>query len=333
MLHPIRIQTEVFSHIRATLPAHVALVDIVADTLELSIDSTYRRIRGEKPLSIEELVKLAVRFKFSVDRLLSLETESYIFSGKLASAHDHVFEKWLQNSLEQFTFMAAYPNAHVYYMAKDLPLAHFFQTPELASFKFFFWQKSILQYNELKGAKFKMDKSDETSKALADKIVVAYNKIHSSEVWAVETINSSLRQIEYYYDAGIFESKADPLHLCDSLDRLVAHLESQAEEGIKFSIGKSPVAGNGQYFIYNNELIVGNNNVLADLGDVKITYLNHTSINYVSTRDTVFNEYQLRATLNMINKSEPLHTVNEKGRNAFFNRLRNVIDTTRQRIR
>jgi hypothetical protein len=229
--------------------------------------------------------------------------------------------------------MAAYPNAHVYYMAKDLPLSHFFQTPELASFKFFFWQKSILQYNELKGTKFRIDKSNEDSKALADKIVAAYNKIHSSEVWAVETMNSIIRQIEYYYDAGIFENKSDPVHLCDSLDRLVEHLDSQAEAGNKFPIGKSPVAGNGQYYIYNNELIVGNNNVLADLGDVKITYLNHSSINYVSTRDTIFNEYQLRAILNMINKSEPLHTVNEKGRNAFFNRLRTMIEAARQRVR
>ena len=327
----IPVQTEIFNLIKTALPPHLALVDAVAETLDLSNDSAYRRIRGEKPVTLEELAKLAQRFGFSIDRFLGLQSESYIFTGKLANAHDHVFDKWLENTLAQYEFMARHPYAHVYYMSKDLPVSHFFQTPELASFKFFFWQKSILQYHELRGVKYKLGLMSDYSKSLADKIVAVYNKIHSSEVWAVETINSVLRQIEYYNDAGIFENKTDSTHLCDSFEQLINHLERQAEEGSKFPFGKTPLKGNGNYFIYNNELIVGNNNVFADLGDVKITYLNHTSINYISTRDRVFNEYQLSATLNMINKSEPLHTVNEKGRNAFFNRLREKIDVTRRK--
>ena len=327
----IRVQTEIFNYIKTALPPHLALVDAVSECLELSNDSAYRRIRGEKPVTIDELAKLAQRYQFSVDRFLGLESESYIFTGKLANAHDHVFDKWLENSLAQFEFMAERPYAHVYYMAKDLPFAHFFQNPELASFKFFFWQKSVLQYHELRGLKYKLGVMNDYSKKLAEKIVTSYNKIHSSEVWALETINSILRQIEYYHEAGIFENKEDPGYLCDAFEELIAHLERQAEEGKKFAVGKSPVKGSGNYFMYNNELIVGNNNVLADLGEIKITYMNHTSINYISTRDRIFNEYHLSATLNMINKSEPLHTQNEKGRNAFFNKLRAKIDVTRKK--
>ena len=323
-----RVQTEIFAHIKASLSPHIALVDVVAEALELSNDSAYRRIRGEKPITLEEVSKLALRFGFSVDRFLSLDAESYIFSGKLANAHDHVFDKWMETSLAQYENMAKLPNAHVYYMAKDLPLSHFFQTPELASFKFFFWQKSVLQYQELRGVKFKLNLMNEYSKNLAEKIVHFYNKIHSSEIWALETINSILRQIEYYYTAGIFENKSDPTYLCEAVLSLVEHLEQQAEAGIKFPFGKQPTIGNGNYYIYNNELIVGNNNVLADLGEVKISYLNHSSINYVSTNDKVFNDYHLSATLNMIGKSEPLHTVNEKGRRLFFNGIREKIELT-----
>ena len=328
-----RVQTEIFNLIKAALPPHLALVDAVAEILDLSNDSAYRRIRGEKPVTLDELAKLSQRFGFSIDRFLGVDSESYIFTGKLANAHDHVFDKWLENSLAQFEYMAERPYAHIYYMAKDLPLSHFFQNPELASFKFFFWQKSVLQYHELRGVKYKLGVMSDYSKELASKIVASYNKIHSSEVWALETINSVLRQIEYYHEAGIFENQEDPGHLCDAFEQLLAHLERQAEEGMKFAYGSTPVKGNGKYFIYNNELIVGNNNVLADLGDVKITYMNHTSINYISTRDRIFNEYHLSATLNMINKSEPLHTVNEKGRNAFFNKLKAKVDATRQKTK
>ena len=326
-----RVQTEIFNHIKSALPPHLALVDVIAETLDLSNDSAYRRIRGEKPVSIDELAKLAHRFEFSIDRFLGLTGESYIFTGRLANTNDHIFDKWLENILAQFEFMAQRPYAHMYYMAKDLPLAHFFQNPELASFKFYFWQKSVLQYHELRGVKYKLNVMSDYSKELAEKIVSCYNKIHSSEVWAIDTINSVLRQIEYYHEAGVFENKGDPTHICDAFENLITHLERQAEEGKKFAVGKSPQKGNGNYFIYNNELIVGNNSVLADLGDVKISYLNHSSINYISTRDAVFNEYHLSATLNMLNKSEPLHSHNEKGRNAFFNKLRAKIDLTRKK--
>jgi hypothetical protein len=328
-----RVQTELFAYIKNELPPHLALVDAIAETLDLSNDSAYRRIRGEKPVTLEELSKLAQRFEFSIDRFLGLEAEHYIFSGKLANAHDHVFDKWLENSLKQFEFMASRPYAHVYYMAKDLPIPNLALVPNLASFKFFFWQKSVLQYHELRGVKYKLGIMDSYTNELADKMLATYNKIHSSELWAIESINSTLRQIEYYSEAGIFQNTSDPSHLCDALDAMTTHLERQAEEGMKFGFGKSPVKGNGSYFMYNNELILGNNNVLADLGEIKITYLNHSSINYVSTRDRVFNEYQLSAILNLIHKSEPLHTANEKGRNAFFNKLRARIDLTRQKTK
>ena len=178
-----RVQTDLFNHIKTNLPTHLALVDAVAETLELSNDSAYRRIRGEKPVTLDEIAKLAQRFDFSIDRFLGLEGESYIFTGKLANAHDHVFEKWLENVLAQFELMAQRPYAHIYYMARDLPVAHFFQNHELASFKFFFWQKSILQCPELREVKYKFGIMTDYSKALADKIVAAYNKIHSSEIW------------------------------------------------------------------------------------------------------------------------------------------------------
>ena len=167
---------------------------------------------------------------------------------------------------------------------------------------------------------------------LSNKIVAAYNKIHSTEVWAPETINSVLQQIEYYHVAGIFASKKDSACLCDAFEQLISHLEKQAEMGKKFSYGNMPDKEAGNYLLYNNELFTGNNSVLVDFGDIKITYLNHSSINFISTRDSVLNEYQLSAAQNMINKSEPLHLQNEKGRNSFFNRLRAKIELTRRKI-
>lgn len=323
-------QSEFFNQIRANLPPHITLVDAVADFLGISNDSAYRRIRGETPISFEEIEKLSRHFKISVDKLLGLQTDSYIFSGKLANTHDHVLGKWLENVLAQFEFMCNYPGSKLYYLAKDLPLAHFFQAPELAAFKFFFWQKSILQYDEMRGVRFEMDHIDADSRRLSQKIVETYNRISTVEVWNVESINSTIRQIEFYRDSDMFCSKNELFLLWDILENLVNHLERQAEYGVKFPFGGDPGAGVAPYSIFNNELILGNNTALADFGSFRLTFLNHSVINYISTQDGRFNEYMYDGIQNMIRKSEQLNSVNEKGRLIFFNRLRSKIERARR---
>ena len=64
------IQIRLFCVIRDQLPDHVSLVDEIAELLEISNDSSYRRIRGEKQLSLQEVQKLAGTFQLSLDDLI-----------------------------------------------------------------------------------------------------------------------------------------------------------------------------------------------------------------------------------------------------------------------
>ena len=98
-----------FQHIKAILPDHISFVDEIADLLSISNDSAYRRIRGEKHISLEEMQKLASHYKISIDQFLHLQSDSYIFSGQLASAGDYVYEQWQENVLNQLTFVNSCP--------------------------------------------------------------------------------------------------------------------------------------------------------------------------------------------------------------------------------
>ena len=51
-----------FKHIKSLLPQHISLVDTIADVLEVSNDSAYRRIRNETEITLEEIKKLFERF-------------------------------------------------------------------------------------------------------------------------------------------------------------------------------------------------------------------------------------------------------------------------------
>src|SRR6185503_15552827 len=65
------VQSLFFEQIRKRLSPHVSFVDELAELLDISRDSAYRRMRGETVLSLDEVKKLSVRFKISVDSIIS----------------------------------------------------------------------------------------------------------------------------------------------------------------------------------------------------------------------------------------------------------------------
>ena len=317
-----QLQQTLFQQIKSVLPPHLSIVDAVADLLMLSTDSAYRRIRGEKPLSLEETQKLCATFKISLDALLHLQTDSFIFSGKLADSQNFVFEKWMEAVLQQVQFMSSFPQKQMYYVAKDVPLMQQFLIPELIAFKSFLWRKSILHYDEMKGIQFSINDINPEHLQLANKIVEAYNAVSSTDIWNIESINSTITQIEFYRDSGFFATPDDVLHLYKVVIDLIDHLEKQAESGTKFCVGGKPLQNAGSYHLFNNELVLGHNTILAVLGSTKVTYLNHSTINFISTTDERFNNYMFDAIQNLIKKSMQLSVVGEKERVKFFNCIR-----------
>ena len=319
------IQVAFFNHIKTLLPAHLSLVDEIAELLNISNDSAYRRIRGEKPIALEEIQKLATHFKISLDQFLHLDSDSFIFTGKLANATDHVFEKWMENLLQQLIFINSFQHKHMYFLAKDIPLMQQFLSPELTSFKSFFWRKSILHYEEMKGKKFSLKDINPKHIELAKKIIEVSNKIPSTDIWNIESINSTIRQIEFYRDANAFETTEDIVLLYQGVFKLIDHIERQADYGFKFPMGGKEDPTAAAYNLFNNELILGDNTVLAELNNMKITFLNHSVINFVGTQDERFNAHMYDAIQNLIKKSTQLSRVGEKERTRFFNRIRDKV--------
>src|SRR5471030_1620099 len=100
-MEAIGAQQVFFNHIKELMPSNISLVDEIAEVLNISNDSAYRRIRGEKPIALEEIKKLCIKFKISLDQLLHLNTESVIFTGKVADPQNFNFELYLQDFLRQ----------------------------------------------------------------------------------------------------------------------------------------------------------------------------------------------------------------------------------------
>lgn len=317
-----KIQNLLFQEIRERLPRHVSLADSVAQLLEISPDSAYRRIRGEKSVTLEELQKLSLHFNLSIDRLLNLHHKTFVFQGHLMDESDYDIEQWLTNLNELIEYVKIQPQHHVYYLAKDVPFVYPLQFPELAAFKDFFRRRSLFPPDQTRGIKFSVSDINPSFNTIAARIVKTYNTIPSTEIWSSESFNSILKQIQFYKQTGLFASGKDAESLFDIIEVMINHLEHQAEVGVKYTYGGNPQNEAASYNLYNNELFIGEDTILIDLGNSKMTFLNHSFINYMITTDETFGNYTYKAFKNIISRSTLVSWVGKKDRKIFFNGLR-----------
>lgn len=326
------IQTAFFQQIKERLLPHQSLVDEVADILSISNDSAYRRIRGEKQLSLEEVQKLSASYSISVDQLMQLKSDAFVFNGRITNNSDFTYTDWLEAVVNHLKFFLSFQPNHLFYLAKEIPFYYYFLIPEIAAFKSFFFMKSIFTMNEFKSAKFSVKDDYSSYYELMAKSGHLFATLPSTEIWSIENITSTLHQIEFYRVTGAMKSDEDALVLLDKFDLLIEHLEKQAEHGVKFQYGQDPSTANTPYRMFVNELIMGDNVQLMQLGNKYMTAINHSVLNFITTLDETFNAYMKKTLENIAQKSTLISGVNEKDRLMFFNRLRAKVNNARKLI-
>lgn len=319
-------QAQFFNTLKTSIPAYTSLVDEVAELLDISMDSAYRRIRGEKLLDFSEIELVCKRFNISVDKFIGTNANTILFQGKQNNYKEDSFMEWMEDVLAQLNLVNSFSKKHIYYLCKDMPPFYHYYHKELAAFKFFFWIKSILFSENLNGSKFSIsDNFFSKYEEVTRKIIKTYNQCSTTEIWNEEGINTTLRQIELYHQMGIIENPKDTYFLYNCVKEVVDHLEKMAEAGKKFMINQTPTSESPDYKFFVNEFVIGDNTFFVELDTNRITYLNYGVIYFLGTADQKFNDGMFRNLENLIKKSTQISTVGEKERKQFFNKLRKKI--------
>jgi hypothetical protein len=317
------LQLQLFTHLRESLPPHLSMVDELQDLLGLSADSVYRRIRGEKPLTLNELRTICQRYQFSVDQLLQLQTESVIFEAPEITKPAKHFNEYLQAMLSQFKYFNSFDDKLMRYLSKDTPFWYFYLFPAMAAFKTFFWSKTINNQESLSNKQFSIDEFPFTDCfETGQEILKEYARIDCIELWNLESINSTINQIAYYRDTSMFKSAKDYDAVIDSFHQMLDHLQLQAERGVKFMPGATDVSYRAPIQFYINELILGTNTILLTLGGKRVSLVTYSVFNYLITRDERFSGKVFDNFNTLLSRSALVSNTGEKDRNMFFNSLR-----------
>jgi hypothetical protein len=313
------LQQRLISMIKDSLPASQSLVNELADLLEISSDSAYRRIRGETALTIEETARLCDHFRISFDSLKSLGSGAVTFLHQDMKKSQEGFLHYLENLHEDLKKLQKLPGAGITFAASDIPIFHHFRFPGLASFKVFYWLKSVLHIPELEDKKFDPGLLDPRITEIFPKIFDSYAAIPSIEIWSEGIFDSLLKQTRYFYEAGLFRSKEDILGIFELMNEELEHLRQETAVSAKFV--KEPGRYENNFHLHISEIEVGNNTILTRRGENETVYLTYHTFKSLISSNAAFCTETRNWLEYLTKKSILISGVAEKQRFIFFNLL------------
>lgn len=316
-------------HLKSVIPANVSLVDDIADILKISNDSAYRRLRNETELSLDETYKICKHYRISADTIFSNQAHSvtcnYI---KLTDSAEN-FESYLSSLQMQLKQMAKAENAKVIYAAEEVPIFHSFHSEKLAAFKLFYWQRSVLNVSEYQNKKFDWNVIPEKQLQLAKDIHDTYLQVASNEIWTSDTIQTTIKQIEYYFESGAFKEKEDAITVLKELKAMVQAINRYAESENKNEKNTRVAPFN----LYNSDLVIGTNCIHVNIDGGSYSYISFNTLNSLTTSNNQFCGEIEHWMKNLIKKSTLISGIAEKQRFQFFNKIYKAIDLSIEGIK
>ena len=317
-------QARLVEIIKQQVPQNISLPQELSEILNISADSAYRRLRCETAFSLDETALVCKHFDVPLESLNDLIANIVSFKYQPVGFTLETFRSFLQHFLNQIKGISQFDEKDIFYAAEDIPLFHLYAYKKLSDFKFFYWRKTILNHLELQNQKFDSSTQDDGLVELAQKASLAYSEVPTTEIWTEETIASTLKQIKFYHEAGLFAHTEDAIGVIDELNQLIQNLHRQCDLGLKIRPGGS--VSNTPFTCYVSDLMIGNNCVLVHTNGRKNSFLGYNTFNFMSTGNPAFNLQNELWMNNLISKSTQISRTAEKIRNQFFKVLQRQVD-------
>lgn len=317
------IQSVFLGQIRNRLPESASFADELAELLNVSRDSAYRRIRGETVLSLDEVKKLYDQYGVSVDAIISPTSNMVLFQHQAADVN-YSLEGWLNSLLQNLEMAKSSKELEIIYAAKDIPMFHYFQIPELTAFKLFVWSKSVIKDNKYSNVTFHIDVIPKEILAKAAKVGQLYSSLPTTEIWSDEAFNSTLKQIEFYHECGFFSEHGQAARICDQLIDFNEQLLKIAAEGKK--------SDSGTFTLYQNEILIPDNTIFVKINTVRVVYINYNTLDVLTTHQDPFGKKTELYMRNLLKNSALISATAEKERNKFFNKMEEQIQACKARL-
>lgn len=321
-------QAEFFKGIKEILSPEVSLVDELADLLGITNDGIYRRLRGETQLTYNEIQKICAHFNVPFNSGSGGPSVSFQYA-RLGNEEDS-FYQYLSDLCSKLEAVKGIPGTTAVFAAESMPLFYHFLYPELTRFKVYFWSKAVMGITALKNVTYGDYTVPASITDAASRGLKLYNSIPCTEVWNDNTIEGTLKQIEFYWETGVFPTKTDALNVCSETIAMLDHIEEQAASGGKFMPGMAHLEDT--FRLYTSDVALGCNCIYVKAGSFRQCFFAPHTFNSIITSNQEFCDDTEAWLTGLMGKSTLISGTAEKQRSLFFNRKRERISKLMEKI-
>ncbi len=319
------LQVLLFKIIEAKIGSNQRLAAVVQDFFGISLNSAYRKIRGDNSISVDEMVQLCAHFNVSMDRLFQSKREDrVIFNFRKEVSNLEDIHRYFVQTTAQLQQLREKNTAQLYYAARDLPLFFYFRYPHLAAFKIGVWLK-----DHLEGAPADMEslfdpaRQDPALLEAARTLGEEYLKLPTVELWTLHTLDNTLAQVAYCRSLGLID-REQSARIYRDLEQV---LNDKHESTVKNAKGDTDVPA----VLYQTDFITLCNGAYVEGDTGSVTFVAFSGINFIQTDDAAFNG-DFKHAFDLHKKAGVLLSGSaERQRTTFFNHLHKLIDREKQR--
>jgi len=145
-------------------------------------------------------------------------------------------------------------------------------------------------------------------------------------LWSDNTVNGTLQQVLYYFEAGLV-SKDLALKICDDIHDVINHVEKQT---INQSIGDAQ--NSKSFLLYKCDLHMLTNTLMVTTPFHKVFFTPFTVLNYFKIENQDTCEMMYEFLQKQISNSKLLATAGERDRTLFFKKVHQKISIAKERI-
>jgi hypothetical protein len=319
-------QSKFVDYLKTIVPENTVLAENIAEIIDSSADAAYRRLRLQTSFTMDEMMAICTHYKIDPKAISSYSSNAVVFQYTSMYKDENAVMTWVNNLYNNFLKVNQLDNRHTYYAAEEIPVFHYFKYKELTAFKLFYWEKTLIGSAKWEKEKFAVHKIDAEEVATAQKIYEEYLKIDCTEIWKEETILSALRQFDFYYESGFFESEVEALLILEQLKLLIEDIAQMSVQGVKPKY-------DAKYNIYKGDIMINGIANYVEAGGRAMMFQSFNSLNNIVTNDKDFCLESKTFIDQVIKCSTLISGTSEKERNKFFLAIHKNIDKQIEKVK
>lgn len=302
----------------------------LVDDLKISQSAAYKKVNGETPMSLKEILTLANKYGISLDAGLAGQGDRVMLHYPALVGEEMSPMKFVDQLLGVLAQLRSRPDFIIRYTTCEITLFNYLYYPELAALKFYFYSNSVwnLLGHERPGQAWIEELlADEAFQAKRRQLFDILANTPSDESYHPNMLDVTLRQVQFLRETNQV-TQAFASTVFQQLTDMTGMLSRWAGEGRKQLSDGQPGAS---FELHHNDILFTNITFLTSNAAGRTLFSTFDSPNFMVFTDERVLDHIEDWLDRLKNKSIKISKEGEKHRQAFFGDLqRRILEAERK---